>query len=178
MSMNLKPYRDISDHEVINGLFSTVEGTLTKGSFLQVVSLDPDNMNGYGASVPGVPAGAWAATYEVYGKVKLATTVTGTLGLSLYDVYPVGTNTNIRTIGDQRRYYDQVPSGQAVAILTKGIVEIGGFSGTAYPGAKGTIVAGTPGQLGVAAATTSPNVGTFLSVTGADGYAIFKLNCP
>ncbi len=96
--------------------------------------------------------------------------------MSLYDVYPINSNLNIRTIGDQRRFYDQVPSGQAIVILTKGLVELAGFSGTPFPGAKGIILAGAPGILGVGAANTTPNVGTFLSTSGADGHAIFKLN--
>jgi hypothetical protein len=176
MSMNVKPFRDISEHEVLN-YYSTVEGTVSKGSFLQVVSFDPDNHNGYGARLDGVPDGAWAATYEVYAKVKLSTNATGTIGMALCDVAPVGSNKFIVTIADQRRYFDTIPSGQAVPMLKRGLCEIGGFSGTPFPGAKGVIVAGTPGQLGVGAANATPNVGTFLSTSGADGYAIFQVDC-
>jgi hypothetical protein len=174
MSMNLKPFRDINEHEVIN-LFSTVEGTVSKGSFLQIVSFDPDNHNGYGASLAGVPDGAWAASYEVFAKAKLATANTGVLGIALVDVIAKGSNPNIITIADQRRYFDQIESGQAVPILKRGIVELGGFIGVPFPGAKGVVVSN--GEIQVTGSNVTPNVGTFLSKSGADGFAVFQVDC-
>lgn len=175
--MNIKPFRDIDEHEVIN-LYSTVEGTVSKGSFLQIVSFDPDNHSGPGASLPDVPDGAYSVTYEVYAKVKLAQGVsgvaTGVLGIALCDVVP-SFPSYVVTVGEQLAYFDKIPSGKAVPILKRGMVEIGGFSGTPYPGAKGVI--GTDGQLVVAAASTADNVGTFLSSSGADGFAVFQVSC-
>jgi len=177
MSMNLKPLRDVDEHKVVN-FFSTEEGDLTKGTLVQLVSFDPDNHNGYGASLDGVPDGAFSSSYEVYAKVKAATDITGTLGVLLCDV--VSTNTNVFTVGDQLRYFDKIPSGKAAPVLTEGIITIAGFSGTAAPGLKGVVNTGVgadAGQIAVAAADTTPNVGTFLSSEGDDGYAVFKLNC-
>lgn len=172
--MNLKPFRDINEHEVLN-MFSTVEGTVSKGSFLQIVSFDPDNHNGYGASLDNVPDGAWAASYEVFAKAKLAQANTGVLGIALTDVIAKGSNPNIITIGDERRYHDQTPSGQAVPILKRGIVELAGFVGVPFPGAKGVVVA--DGVIQVTGQSVTPNVGTFLSASGADGYAVFQVDC-
>ena len=64
-------------------------------------------------------------------------------------------------------------------ILKRGVVELNGFSGVPYEGAKGVIqtVAGNEGQLVVASPSTTPNVGTFLSRSGLDGYAIFQVSC-
>jgi hypothetical protein len=176
--MNLKPFRDIDEHEVLN-LFSTQEANVSKGTFVQIVSFDPDNHNGYGASLDGVPDGAFSATYEVFAKVKVAAgtgggaAATGVIGLTLYDV--TGSNPNVITYADKQRYFDRIPSGQAVPILKRGLVTLGGFSGTAVPGYKGYVA--TNGQLVVGSPTTTPNVGTFLSVTGADGYALFQVDC-
>ncbi len=142
--MNLKPFRDIDEHEVLNGLFSTEEANVPKGSFLQIVSFDPDNQNGYGASLAGVPDGAYSSSYEVLAKVKLAAgtgggaAATGVIGVALCDT-------------------------------------VGGFSGTPFVGAKGVVV--TNGQLAVSTTTASPNVGTFLSISGADGFALFQVDC-
>jgi hypothetical protein len=176
--MNLKPFRDINEHEVIT-LFSTVEGDVSKGTFLQLVSFNPDNHNGFTTQIPSpsVPVGAFSANYEVFAKVQMAQNSSGVLGLSLVDV--VSKNPNVWTVADQRRYFDKIPSGQAVPILKRGLVELAGYSGVAYPGAKGYVIA--TGQIAVAAPALSGsqllNVGTFLSTSGADGYAVLQVNC-
>jgi hypothetical protein len=177
--MNLKPLRDYSEHEVLP-FFSTQESSVDKGTFMQIVSFDPDNHNGFGASLSGVPDGAYSASYEVYAKVKKAAgtgggaSATGVIGVALLDV--TGSNPNVWTVGDQMRYFDKIKSGQALPILKRGVVFIAGHSGTATPGAKGVVI--TDGQLvAVSAGTTSNVVGTFLSTTGADGYALFQVNC-
>ena len=177
--MNLKPFRDIDEHEVIN-LFSTVEADVSKGTFLQIVSFDPDLHNGPGASLPGTPAGTYSPSWEVYAKVKKAVSNTGVIGIALVDVVPIGSNVNVVTVQDQYRYFDKVPSGKAIPILKRGMVEINGFSGVPQPGLKGYINTGgsaQAGQLVVGAADRADNVGTFLSTSGADGYAVFQLNC-
>lgn len=177
--MNLKPFRDIDEHEVVT-LFSTVEGDVSKGTFLQLVSFNPDNHNGYGPAIasPAVPVGATSNTYQVFAKVQKAQSSSGVIGLALTDV--VSSNANVWTIADQRRYFDKIPSGQAVPILKRGLVQIGGFSGSPYPGAKGVIL--NSGIIGVFApvasgAAQTQNVGTFLSTSGADGYAVFQVHC-
>lgn len=182
MSMNLKPFRDIDEHEVVN-LFSTSEGDVSKGTFVELVSFDPDNHNGPGASLDGLPEGVYSPTWEVYAKVRKATSTTGAVGLLLVDV--VSTNANVVTVQDSHRYFDKIPSGKAVPFLKRGLVEIGGFSGTPYPGAKGIIngsgiltVASPVPVTGSGGALAQPaNVGTFLSSSGADGFAVFQVNC-
>lgn len=176
--MNLKPLRSINENEVLN-YFSTQEGDVTKGTFVQIVSFDPDNHNGYGAALADQPDGAWSHSYEVFAKVKKAAgtgggaAATGVIGITLCDV--VSTNANVWTVGDQMRYFDKIPSGKAVPVLKRGEVLINGYSGTAYPGAKGVVLAN--GQLVVTGQSVTPNVGTFLSVAGADTYAMFQVNC-
>lgn len=176
--MNLKPLRSINENEVIN-YFSTQEGSVTKGTFVQIVSFDPDDHNGYGDSLADVPSSAYSSSYEIFAKVKKAAgtggtnVATGVIGITLCDV--VTGNTNVWTVGDQLRYFDKIPSGKAVPILKRGEVMLNGHSGTAIPGAKGVVM--TNGQLVVTGQNITPNVGTFLSTTGADGYALFQVDC-
>jgi len=177
MAMNLKPFRDIDEHEVLN-YFSTVEGDVTKGTFVQIVSFDPDNHNGYGLSLPDVADGAFSSTYEVYAKVRKANGVTGgaatgVIGMTLVDV--VSKNSYVVTAADSKRYYDKIPSGQAVPLLKRGLVELMGFSGVPNVGLRGYVT--FDGQLAVGNALTTPHVGTFLSTSGADGAALFQVNC-
>lgn len=174
--MNLKPFRDIDEHEVIN-LFSTLEANVDKGTFVSIYTFDPDNHSGPGATLANVPAGAVSTSWDVYAKVSKSANTSGCIGITLCDV--TGSNANVWTLEDQYRYFDRIPSGKAVPILKRGLVEINGFSGTAFPGAKGSITgtAGQEGRLIVVAPGTAANVGTFLSTTGADGYAIFQVNC-
>lgn len=39
--MKLLPFRDYSEHDVINGLFSTVEGTIEGGTLVSIATSDP-----------------------------------------------------------------------------------------------------------------------------------------
>ena len=130
-----------------------------------------------------LPTHTHASDYIVNARVRAAQNTSGVLGLTLYDV-----KTNLpymntpANLADPVRLAEQqvVPSGRAVPILKRGMVEIGGFSGVPAPGLKGYIATGgsaEAGQLVVGTSTTSPNVGTFLSSSGVDGYALFQVSC-
>lgn len=178
--MNLKPFRDYDEHEVIN-LFAAQEGDLSKGTFVSLVSFDPDNHSSYGPALPGTTPHSHAFDYVVNARVKAADSPNTVLGLTLYDVKTTLPYLNTpANLADPVRLAEQqvVPSGRAVPILKRGLVEIAGFSGSPSAGAKGVIPAsgGVPGQLVVAPAnTTTGVVGTFLSSSGADGYALFQV---
>lgn len=179
--MNLKPFRDIDEHEVIN-LFAAQEGELSKGTFVSLVSFDPDNHNGFGDPLSNLPAHAHTYDYITNARVKSAPASTGVLGITLLDVKTNLPYLNMpANLADPVRLYEQgvVPSGRTVPILKRGVVEIGGFSGVPFPGAKGVISSsGVAGQLVVAPASTNSGVvGTFLSSSGADGYAVFQVSC-
>lgn len=181
--MKLKPFRDYDEHEVIN-LFAAQEGDLEGGTFVQMVSFDPDNHSSYGAVMPDLPAIAHTYDYITNARVKGATGNTGILGITLKDVkymlpYPFN---SLAYLADPVRLNEQqvVPSGRTVPILKRGMVEISGFSGAPYPGAKAVITVpsgGTSGLLTVASPSTTPNVGTWLSISGADGAAILQVHC-
>jgi hypothetical protein len=178
--MKLKPFRDYSEHEVVN-LYAAVEGDLEGGSFVQFVTFDPDNHTAYGAVIPGMPPHAHTSDTIVNARVKAADGTTGILGITLYDVkttlaYPFN---QPAYLADPVRLAEQqvVPSGRAVPILKRGIVELSGFSGSPYAGAAAVIASG--GILAVDSPSTDPEdrVGTWLSNSGADGAAILQVDC-
>lgn len=179
--MNLKPFRDYSEHEVIN-LYAAQEGDLAGGTFVMAVSFDPDNHSSYGAVMPNLTAHAHTSDYIVNARVKAASTAgTGVVGLTLYDVksqlaYPFNTPAYL---ADPIRLAEQqvVPSGRTVPILKRGMVELSGFAGVPYFGAAAVIATGSGCNVGVAAPGTTPNVGMWLSSSGKDGAAILQVNC-
>lgn len=180
--MTLKPFRDYSEHEVIN-LFALNAGSGNKGDFVQAVTFDPDNHSNFGAVIPGTPAGSWTADYVVNARVGLAVAPTGALatgciGMMLYDTRTYLPYLNMpANLADPVRLAEQqvAPSGRAVPILTRGMVEVGGFSGTPYPNAA-AILTTISGTIGVATpGTTTNRVGTWLSSSGVDGYALLKV---
>jgi hypothetical protein len=176
--MKLKPFRDYSEHEVVN-LFALDEGSGDKGSFVEMVSFDPDNHSNYGAVMPGVPHGTWTADYIVNARVKLAASgSTNCLGMMLYDVRLNLPYLNMpANLADPVRLAEQqvVPSGRAVPILTRGIVEIAGFEGVPGPGTGAYISDTTAGGIRADTAGSAGQVGTFLSSSGVDGFAILKV---
>lgn len=177
--MTLKPFRDYSEHEVVN-LFALDASSGNKGEFVSMVSFDPDNHSNFGNTLPGTPSYAYSADYITLARVKLAAsgTTAGILGMLLYDVrlnLPyLNTPANL---ADPVRLAEQqvVPSGRTVPILSRGIVEIGGFEGVPGPGSGAYISNTTAGGLRTAAGGSAGQVGTWLSSSGVDGYAILKV---
>jgi len=172
--MKLKPFRDYSEHEVIN-LFAAEEGDLEGGTFVQMADFDIDNQNSYGASVADLPTGAHTSNYIVNARVTKATAMTGVLGITLYDVKSTLPWLDVAAeFADPVRLAEQqaVVSGRAVPILKRGMVEVIGFSGAPYAGAAAVI---TGGELAVDAPGSTPRVGTWLSNSGVAGSAILQV---
>src|SRR6266404_5550661 len=141
--MKLKPFRDYSEHEVVN-LFAldTVSGD--KGCFVQMLSFDPDNYDGFGDQLPGTPSSAYSADYDINAFVRLAPSGTpyGILGLLLFNVRETMPYLNTPAILADPIRLDEleiIPEGMAVPILSRGIVEIGEFEGVPFPG-SGAII--------------------------------------
>lgn len=177
--ITLKPYRDYSEHNVVN-VFALNESSGNKGEFVKLVSFDPDNHSNFGAKLPGTPSYAWSSDYIVNARVALASSGSTPFGMLLFDVrntlpYPVGSLANL---SDPVRLAEQqvVISGRAVPILTKGIVEIAGFEGVAGAGSGAYVSNTTAGGVRVAAVGSAGQIGTWLSSSGVDGAAILKIN--
>lgn len=187
--MNIKPFRDYDEHDVVNIFAFSGAATADKGTFVDVSTFFPSNYQGWGVEDVGATFdGVWSKRYNV--KARVVNAVSGsmkTLGMLLYDVRENDEN------GQPLRFIEKykkdamcvVESGEAVPILTKGIVSISGYNGVAGPGSGGCLSAANDGSLVVVHPATilasgltnvpMTRVGKFISASGADGYAHFKI---
>lgn len=187
-SPNLKPYRDYDEHEVINGLFSANVATLNKGTFVSVVAGGSGNTNvyqsgnrpptpllGFGPAYGGAPGRVTSYRSEVKWKVQACPSGTVPLGVALYDVRENNEfgESYLARPPHERHENDVVVSGEALPILTRGLISLKGFSGTAAPGTGINYCVNGSGVIGVYTKGTS--YGRFLSQVDADGFALFKV---
>lgn len=179
--MNIKPYRDYDEHEVINGYFSLDAATGSKGTFVSIVNFNPDSWQefaGGAGSYARSTAGVFSSRVHTTAKVTAAAAGSdaSVLGMQLYDVKETDENGFPLLIGnaDKSKQLQCVNSGQPVPILTRGIVEINGFSGVAAP-MSGAAIGNVAGTIKVVGRDVTPRIGKFLSQTGADGFALLKI---
>ncbi len=188
-SPNLKPFKVINPWEVINGIFTANVGTLNKGTFVSILSSSGNNNVFYSGSSPATPqlgqVGNWgeAPSYVVSKRwglrdtVRAATNTDVVLGVTLNDLKETnGFGENYAYRPRQERDEQQiVVSGEAIPILTRGIICTNNFVGTPVPGSGATVSTGT---LQVSVYSNSVGcVGKWLKGADYDGYAIFKVEC-
>ncbi len=175
---NLKPFRDYDEHDVIN-LFAYSGTTANKGAvvvaqgqgvnLLDATSLD--NLSSYGNTLSAQFNVPWTVT-----EATAAANKSQVVGMLLKDVRTVDENGE-RLIFNPRKAaeMDVIISGQAVPVLTKGVVLVNGMVGT--PGYGSGARPAASGNLQVTGWSASDNsiIGKFLGPTGSDGYALFKL---
>lgn len=192
---NLKPYRDYSEHEVIN-LYAHESGSVNKGTWVTIKTAagNTNVIQNTGASItPHLSLNsALSSNTPTYSTVlrpevafKVRTAVSGDpnpLGIMLFDVRETNRwgERYIFQPGYDAAEQQIVVSGMAVPILTRGIVKLNGFSGTPTVGQGAIIgVSGSAyeGQLipRTYNAGDTLNVGKFLTTKDADGYALFKV---
>lgn len=190
--MNLAAYRQYNESDVINGLFALSSPfTGTKGFFVAITGVDavatgvnPLNNDGWGPSiVPGQP-NTYSSRYQINARVTYAASGTKPLGLQLWDVLEVNPfNEPLLYRPEELAERQAVLSGQALPILTRGIVNIIGAQGNVSGNAFGVVRTGI--LVGVSTAPSVPSgggtpseyvVGTFLGTTGRDGAALFKVD--
>ena len=173
---NMKPFREVDVHDVIN-MFAHVSGSVNAGTFVIATVADPDaNPQAFIAGTrEGQPTRAFSPRWENPNKVRTTTSGEVPLGIMLNDVR------EYNSYGDRYVHHkdelgrlDIVLSGQAVPIATRGIFEINGFSGAPGPMSGAIAHPTVDGQLLVSNSSTG-KVGKFLSNSGADGYALFKV---
>jgi hypothetical protein len=187
-SPNLKPYRDYDEHEVYNGLFSANVASLNKGTFVSVVAGGSGNTNvfqntnrpptpllGIGPAYGGAPGRVTSYRSEVKWKVQACPSGTVPLGVALYDVRETNDfgESYLARPAYERHEQDIVVSGEALPILSRGLVSLKGFIGTAAPGSGINSCANGSGVVGVYTKGTS--YGRFLSAADNEGYALFKV---
>ena len=191
----LKPYRDYSEHDVLN-IFTTT-GVLQKGTLVSVVSaVGNTNVFQNTGAPPATPymtnntafGGAPSYAYVTYGKVAwtvgaatTSTNVTGAqsgacIGMLLYEV----ASTN--RFGEDYRYrpkFDRDEQqvclvGESVPIVKRGTFLTNNFSGTPVAGSGFTA---SNGKFLVGAHHKGISLGAILTSADADGYALVALNC-
>ena len=180
---NIKPFRDYDPHDVIN-LFAIAAATGSKGTFVQPSVFNPSNHAGYtNIGVGAEYDGTWSKRFAVNARVVPAISgQAAAIGMTLYDT--VENDSNGVPVRFSPQYVKDanswVGSGEAVPILTRGLVEISGFIGAAGPGSgaylavsAGDITVGLPNLTG--GAIHLQKIGNFLSSTGADGYALLMV---
>lgn len=149
----LMPIRDIDEHNVVNFFSKDVTGVA--GELVKVVSNDLGNTDGWSTTRPGADFdGVTSLRYEVKSKVKA--TVGGedrssVLGFTLFPTLETDEN-GVPLKYDLRRQKELqcVLSGEAVPVVTKGIVQL---LNTAYT----TFGAAVPSVNWLGAVSTSGN---------------------
>lgn len=181
MAHTLKPFRDYSEHDVIN-LFSysgnqdalgvvAYKGTVVKvvGSGFMPVAVPFSGLNGtvpvdlegaVGASYPNTVS----TRYAVTAKVGAASSGDNAIGITLYDVRELDENGE-KLVFNPRKAAEMnvVISGQAVPVLTRGVISYSGsdIASTANPG-DGVYLSTNAGELSTTN-NLAGRVGTLLS---------------
>jgi hypothetical protein len=179
--MDIKPFRQYNENDVIN--FYAFDGaTASKGTFVELKAFAPNNQNGYSTVSAGANLdGTWSYRHAVNARVtSTASGSSKTLGMLVYDVKEVDENGELLKFKPKykRDALNCVLSGESVPVLTRGVVEIIGFQGTPEAGSGAFVSNSGDGSIVVAlpsASLAGQKVGKFLSSTGADGYALLKI---
>lgn len=175
----IKPFRSYDEHDVVN-LFA-FDGTANKGLLVKVKATagwSNTDANGGITQVANPHAATYAGTVSQYHvltpRVNEAGSTDNALGLLLNDVRLTDDNGEYLIYKPARAAeLSAVASGQAVPVLTKGLVlyKVAGVSAgnVAFANGNGTIsgAASVPGSETV--------VGKFIGATDADGFALLKL---
>lgn len=191
-SPNLKPFRSYTEHEVINGLYSSSVVPLNKGTFVTIIQASGNpNVNltgtglaavspfiGYANAVPGTPEYATSLQFGIVSnKVRAANSGEVVLGVSLVDCAETnkyGEAFAYRPVWE-RHEQQVVVSGEALKILTRGLITTNGFSGTPSANTGAYVHAGVLVPCPYNKTTQPQLVGKFLEGADADGYALFKV---
>jgi hypothetical protein len=182
----IKPYRDVSEHEVINGLFAYQCAAdalpATAGTFVKAGSATwfgsgnaaiAQNLSLWGNSL----SPRWAVPAKV---VQTTDSGDAAIGMLLYDVRNTDEN------GEQLIWKRQKAiennwtiSGEGSAIVTRGIFVYSGSEGTPAAGSTAYLadnpVITSAGNDADEAAGLCTKVGKFLSSNDGDGWCLFKL---
>ena len=176
---DLKAFRQYDEHDVVN-LFSLTGNSITvpfnKGTLVAVTGDGWKNGASSDLEMLGNPGAAFTNTvsqrYGVPACVTVAATGDNILGITLYDVKETDENGE-KLIYNPRKAAElqAVVSGQAVPVLTKGVVLYNGVGGT--PAAGGVAYAAANGVI--SAVNSGKVVGKFLGVKDADGNVLVKI---
>lgn len=181
---NLLPFRDYSEHEVLN--FYACNTNATKGTLVAPVE-SPISGSGplnLSSDNPGYDyPNSITNNFDLIGYVTPVTSYTGVpnaIGILLKDVREFDENGN-KLIFNSRKAAEMdvvVKNVQAVPILTRGIILINDFDttnrggGGGLPGIGDAVYVGNSGRM---ATDGVLKIGKFLSTADQNGYALVKI---
>lgn len=182
MAITFKPFRDYSEHDVVN-LFSLNASSGDKGTLVKIVGNGFINNQSHGiaSNMNGGIPNVYTPRYEVKAKVGACPSGVKPFGIQLYDVreknqfdYPL--------IFDPVRKAEMqcVVSGEAVPVVRKGIFLMGPFASGVNPGPGSGAApsdAGDGDWKVTDSLTAAGCFAEFLGTKDADGYALASVNC-
>jgi hypothetical protein len=187
MAHNLRPFRQYNEMDVVN-LFAYSGNAengaagivATKGLAVKVAVGWTNDANSNPVELLGSVGASYnnvvSQRYGVKPKVTIAASGDAVLGLTLMDVRELDENGE-KLVFNPRKAAEMgvVVSGQAVPILTKGLVTYSGALGAAVGNVA--YVSGTAGEIAGAATlpTNATKIGKFLSNNDANGTALLKI---
>jgi len=176
---NIKPLRDYSEHDVIN--FFKYSGTLpaTAGTFVKIQSgWDSDQVT----QLLGPVGASYANTVsERFGVAACVTQTANTgdacIGMLLMDVRELDENGEKLVFNPRKAAeINSVLSGQAVPILTRGLVLFSGVQESSVTAGTKAYVTGAGGLTITGPGTGVDAVGTFLGSKDSKGFVLLKLS--
>jgi hypothetical protein len=186
MAHNLRPFRDYDEHDVINLFTYSGASTslpLNKGMVVKVVNPGFSTLGDAGNPIENLGSlSSTAFPNSVSSRFGVKARVTAaasgdrqTIGLTLMDMRETDENGE-KLIFNPRKAAEMgvIVSGQAVPILTKGVVT---YSGTAATAGDYAFVGATDGELVSSASlpATAVKVGRWLTTAGSDNIALLKI---
>lgn len=174
--MNLKPFRDYDEKDVIN-LFA-IAAVTNKGSLVKVTTgwEASDELEMLGSAGAFAPANVISQRYGVNAKVTAseASDTGKPLGITLFDVKETDENGELLKFNPRKATeIGAVLPGQAVPIVTRGIFLMEGVEGTPVAGAY-AYVGSASGAISANSASTVI-VGSFLGAKDANNCVLVKL---
>lgn len=185
--MLIKPFNDVSEHDIVNLFAVSGVSSLPLGTLVTVVGSGFVNGASHGIAFNINPTtnngNVYTPRWEVKAKVAVCDSGNASgvpLGFTLYQVQEYNFQ-GVSFLYDPVRKVEAqaVVSGEAVPVARKGLFLVGGFpSGTSAP---------VPGSLATMGATGSWNVvpqgttglhafGVFLGAPDADGYSLVAVD--
>lgn len=195
MSKRLKPFRQVAEEDIINGLFSADTQTLDQGAIVSISasdgSKDPieyvDSAQLGKTDYAHIGADMYPVVPNKFSVAASGARAADVLGLTLYEVAYTDENGEKYLYYKQKRIENQIAlSGEAVPVATRGVFEIasGGFVGEpthekyGIVGDGGKPEAVTYDELTGRGMTMDNVIGKFLSTPQSgsyqDGSVLFK----
>lgn len=175
----IRPFRDYSEHDVINLFYVSGTYPIAKGTVVKVIgsgwaaSNDSQQMlNGLGQSYADVVSQRWGVP-SVCAVTQTSLYTDTALGMTLYDCKEVDEN-GLPLIYNPRKAAEMniALSGQACPILTRGTILFSGVVGNAATGGTKAYL----GPNGGVYTTGSTAIGQFLGNTDGNGYVLLRLD--